>query len=132
MRDLAGLPLVLMPVDYCLRKMVEAGFAEARVQPQVVLEMTSPDGILQAVAGGAGVTILPEIYVRMRPPGLSFRIIELCEPVPHHRVGLAYRSDRYQNLAAKEFALLSQETANGPITDAKDAGSRKGQMRAAG
>jgi len=132
MQDLAGLPLVLTPVDYCLRKMVEAECTEARVQPQVVLEVTSPEGILQAVARGAGLTILPEIYVRMRPPGLSFRTIELYEPVPHHRVGLAYRSDRYQNLAAKEFALYCQETANGLMTDAKRSISRKGRMRAAG
>lgn len=109
MRDLAGLPLVLMPVDYCLRKMVEAECAEARIQPQVVLEMTSPEGILQAVAGGAGFTILPELYVRMRPPGLSLRTIDLYDPVPHHSVGLAFPSDRYQNLAAKEFGNLCRD-----------------------
>ena len=32
----------------------------------VVLEMTSPEGILQAVAAGAGLTILPEFDVYMR------------------------------------------------------------------
>jgi len=106
MRELAGLPLVLMPVDYCLRKMVEAECAEARIQPQVVLEMTSPEGILQAVAGGAGFTILPELYVRMRPPGLSLRTVDLYDPVPRHSVGLVFPSDRYQNLAAKEFGNL--------------------------
>lgn len=131
MQDLAGLPLVLMPVDYCLRKMVEAECAAARIQPQIVLEMTSPEGILQAVAGGAGLTILPEIYVHMRPPGLSFRTIDLCDPVPHHRVGLVYRSDRYQNLAAKEFALLCQETMEGLVAQAKSTGPRKGRVKAA-
>jgi LysR family cyn operon transcriptional activator len=125
MRDLAELPLVLMPVDYCLRKMVEAECAEAQVQPQVVLEMTSPEGILQAVAGGAGLTILPEIYVRMRPPGQRFRTVELYDPVPHHQVGLAYRTDRYRNLAAKEFALLCKETVDGLRTEAKVIGSPK-------
>jgi LysR family transcriptional regulator, cyn operon transcriptional activator len=55
MKDLAGLPLVLMPADYCLRKMVEAECTEAHVTPKVVLEMTAPEGILQAVAeGGLG------------------------------------------------------------------------------
>lgn len=112
MQELAGLPLVLMPADYCLRKMVEAECAEAHVQPQVVLEMTSPEGILQAVAGGAGLTILPELYVRMRPPGLSLRTIELYDPVPRHSVGLAFPSDRYQNLAAREFGRFCQDTMN--------------------
>jgi len=41
MQDLGGLPLVLMPVEYCLRKMVEAECAKAQIKTQVVLEMTS-------------------------------------------------------------------------------------------
>ncbi len=131
MQDLARLPLVLMPFDYCLRKMVEAACADARIQTQVVLEMTSSEGILQAVAAGAGLTILPEIDVRMRPPTLSFQTIELCDPVPHHRVRLAYWTDRYQNLAAKEFARLCEGTVNGLMAQAMNTVSRKGRMRAA-
>jgi LysR family transcriptional regulator, cyn operon transcriptional activator len=65
-QDLDGLPLVLMPVDYCLRNMVEAECAEVQNKTQVVLEMTSHERILQAVAEGAGHTILPELYVRLR------------------------------------------------------------------
>ena len=44
---------------------------------------------------GAGLTILPEVYVRMRPPSQRFRTLELYDPVPCHQVGLAYRTDRY-------------------------------------
>ena len=76
-------------------------------------------------------TILPEIDVRMRPPALSFQTIELCDPVPHRRVGLAYRTDRYQNLVAKEFALLCQGTVSDLMAHAKNTVSRKGRMRAA-
>ncbi|MFO0707491.1 MAG: LysR substrate-binding domain-containing protein [Nitrospira sp.] len=110
MHELAGLPLILMPVDYCLRKMVEAECAEARVDPKVVLEMTSPEGILQAVAAGTGLTVLPELYVRLRPLGVTLKTIDLYDPVPHHSIGLVFRSDRYQNLAAKEFGNLCRET----------------------
>ena len=35
MQDLAKLPLVLMPFDYCLRKMVEAACADARISPNL-------------------------------------------------------------------------------------------------
>ena len=110
MKDLAGLPLILMPADYCLRKMVEAGCSEARVKTDVVLEMTSPEGILQAVAEGAGLTILPELYVRLRSPGSKFRLIELYNPVPRHSVGLISLANRYQSLAVKEFARLCGTT----------------------
>ncbi len=46
--------------------MVETGYAKAGVRPQVVLEMSSPEGILQAVTDGAGATSLLELYVRSR------------------------------------------------------------------
>jgi LysR family transcriptional regulator, cyn operon transcriptional activator len=110
MQDLGGLPLVLMPVDYCLRKMVEAECAKAQIKTQVVLEMTSPEGILQAVAEGAGLTILPELYVRSRLGGSGLRTIDLYDPVPRHSVGLAYQANRYQNIAAREFGTLCRTT----------------------
>lgn len=131
MRDLSGLPLVLMPVDYCLRKMVEAECAEAHVHTHVVLEMTSPEGILQAVAGGAGWTILPELYVHRHPLGLTFKTIELYDPVPHHAVGLVYRSDRHHNLAAKEFGTLCRDTMTSLLA-ASPVGARKPRHRANG
>ena len=48
------------PVDYCLWKMVEMKCAEVQIKTHVVLEMTSPEGIIQAVTEGAGLTILPD------------------------------------------------------------------------
>ena len=125
MKDLAGLPLVLMPADYCLRKMVEAKCTEARVKTEVVLEMTSPEGILQAVAEGAGLTILPELYVRLRSPGARFCLIELYDPVPRHSVGLVSLANRYQNLAAKEFATLCRTTMAHLPTKSQSSSSRR-------
>jgi LysR family transcriptional regulator, cyn operon transcriptional activator len=99
-----------MPVDYCLRKMVEAECAKAGVRPQVVLEMSSPEGILQAVANGTGATILPDLYVRSRLSGEGMQLIELYDPTPRHKVGLAYLTKRYRSLAAEEFARLCRIT----------------------
>lgn len=110
MRELAGLPLILMPADYCLRKMVEAECADAGVRPQVSIEMTSPEGILEAVKQGAGLTILPELFVRHRLAGGVLRSIRLCDPVPKHPVGLAYLANRHLGLAAQEFIRLCRST----------------------
>jgi LysR family cyn operon transcriptional activator len=110
MQDLGHLPLVLMPIDYCLRKMVEAECAKVGVHPQVVLEMSSPEGILQAVAEGAGATILPELYVRSRLNGSQLQLVDLYDPTPRHPVGVAYLSKRYRNVAAEEFAQLCRLT----------------------
>jgi len=110
MQDLAPLPLVLMPIDYCLRKMVETECAKAGVHPNVVLEMSSPDGILEAVAEGTGATILPELYARSRLARGSLQSVDLYDPTPRHGVGLAFITKRHRTLAAEEFSRLCQAT----------------------
>ena len=110
MRDLAELPLVLLPNDYCLRKMIEAECAAAGVRPQVSVEMTSPEGILEAVKQGAGLTILPELYVRHRLRGTGLRLIELYDPVPRHEVGVVSLAHRHLGKAAQEFVRLCRAT----------------------
>jgi DNA-binding transcriptional LysR family regulator len=66
------------------------------ITTQVVLEMISPKGILQAVTEGAELMILPELYVRLTLAGSGLRTIDLYGPVPHHSMGLAYQGNRYQ------------------------------------
>jgi LysR family cyn operon transcriptional activator len=119
MQDLATLPLILMPIDYCLRKMVEGQCAKAGVHPQVSLEMSSPEGILQAVSEGAGMTILPELYVRLRLPYGSLQVVDIYDPTPRHPVGLAFLKHRHQNLAASEFANLCRTTMNELLSELK-------------
>ncbi|WP_447599993.1 LysR family transcriptional regulator [Nitrospira sp. Nam80] len=121
MQELATFPLILMPVDYCLRRMVEQECARAGVHPQVSLEMSSPEGILQAVSEGAGMTILPELYVRLRVPGSELQIVDIYDPVPRHPVGLAFLKRRHQNLAATEFANLCQSTVKELLAESKKA-----------
>ena len=60
MLDLGELPLLLMPVGYCLRRMVETECSEAQIKTHVVLEMNFPLGLLQTVAEGARLTIIPD------------------------------------------------------------------------
>lgn len=132
MQDLASLPLVLMPADYCLRKMVEAECAKAGVHPQVVLEMSSPEGILQAVAEGTGATILPKLYVRSRLPGAGLQLVDLYDPTPRHAVGLAYLTKRYRSLAATEFGQLCRSTMQELQSDSKPSVASMRRARAAG
>ena len=119
MQDLATLPLILMPTDYCLRKMVEGECAKAGVHPHVSLEMSSPEGILQAVAEGAGMTILPELYVRLRLPYGDLQVVDIYDPIPRHPVGLAFLKHRHQNLAATEFANLCQVTMKHLLSESR-------------
>ena len=110
MRQLSTLPLILLPSDYCLRKMIEAQCADVGVRPQVSVEMTSPEGILEAVKQGAGLTILPELYVGHRLRGTGLRVIELYDPVPRHDVGVVSLAHRHLGKAAQEFVRLCRAT----------------------
>lgn len=110
MRELATLPLVVMPADYCLRKMIEAGCQRVGVRPQVSVEMTSPDGILEAVRQGAGYTILPTLFVRRHVKDGGLQMVSLHDPVPTHPVGLIHLARRHLGLAAREFIRLCRET----------------------
>jgi len=129
MRDLATLPLVLLPSDYCLRKMIEAECADAGVRPQVSVEMTSPEGILEAVKEGAGLTILPELFVRHRIRGSMLRVIELYDPVPRHDVGVISLAHRHLGKAAQEFVRLCQTTLNDLQIRPKNASVHKNPVR---
>ena len=132
MQELAALPLILMPADYCLRRMIEGECAKAGILPQVALEMSSPEGILQAVSEGAGMTILPELYVRLRLPGTDLQIIDIYDPTPRHPVGLAYLKNKHQNLAAKEFATLCQITMKDLFSESRRITTDKGRSRPTG
>ena len=111
MQDLGGLPLVVLPVEYCLWKMMKAECAEA---PQnkiyAMIEITSPEGIFRAIAEWAGLIILSELYVRLKLAGSGLRIIGLYDPVPRHSVRLAYQGNRYLNITTRELGTLCLTT----------------------
>ncbi|RMH37169.1 MAG: LysR family transcriptional regulator [Nitrospirae bacterium] len=106
MSTLANLPLVLMPTDYCLRSMIETSCAHVGIRPNVSIEMTAPEGILEVVARGAGWTILPELYVRHANKGMSLQVVRLYDPVPRHAVGFASLAHRYLGPSAHAFMAL--------------------------
>lgn len=106
MSNLANLPLVLMPTDYCLRKMIESACAHVGIHPNVSIEMSAPEGILEVVAQGAGWTILPELYVRHANKDLGLQVVKLYDPVPRHAVGFASLAHRYLGPAAHAFMDL--------------------------
>ena len=131
MGDLGTLPLVLLPNDYCLRKMIEAQCALVGVRPQVSVEMTSPEGILEAVKHGVGLTILPELFVRHRIGGSGLRLIELYDPIPRHDVGIVSLAHRHLGKAAQKFVRLCRTTLDDLQTDRADVPSHKLPLRRA-
>jgi LysR family hydrogen peroxide-inducible transcriptional activator len=52
---------------------------------------TSLSTLAQMVAGGSGVTLLPELAVPTETGRTSLRVRRLAEPAPHRTIGLVWR-----------------------------------------
>jgi LysR family cyn operon transcriptional activator len=114
MRELEGEPMVLLPPEFCTRRLVEDALAAARVRPTVVVEMNSIEGILAALRGGRGATVLPALALHGGQPGLVG--VGLSEPTPRRGVGLLWRRGGYRPRAALAFAAAVADVVATPAT----------------
>ena len=87
LRDMAGLPLVIPSRPNALRMHVESEMAAIGCKPSIALEIDGVSAILDLVADGAGVAILPRNAVMrsVRPSAYATRPIS----EPPLRIGLA-------------------------------------------
>jgi len=81
-----------------------AGFA-----PRVVQEASQVTSIVNLVASGLGVTIVPASMQQMHTEGVAFRAIR--KPVPKARLNLIYRQHDIEMPHIRNLLLLTQELA---------------------
>lgn len=79
LRDLAELPLILPPRRTRPHSYgaVTRLFASQGLVPRVVQEAEEKQTIINLVAAGIGIAVLPEWAARMRVPGIAYRPLEL-------------------------------------------------------
>lgn len=70
------------------RRCVVGACREAGFEPRVAHEIDNLPATLRLVAAGAGITLLPELALHDRPPGI--RLLEITQPV-QRSVEVAYR-----------------------------------------
>ncbi len=99
--------LLLLEDGHCLRQHA-LNACRPRTRPQVdPFEATSLHTIVQMVANGLGVTLLPQLAIDAGiAKGTSLRIIPLEGKAPAREVGLAWRRHTARR---EEFLLLGQE-----------------------
>lgn len=81
---------------------------QAGFQPHVVQEIGQPVTVLNYVAAGLGVTILPAQFSRLSTVGIRF--IPLARPVPHYRYCAAW-SPKNKHSALIHFMETAQKVA---------------------
>jgi LysR family hydrogen peroxide-inducible transcriptional activator len=90
-RDVAARRLILLEEGHCLRDQALAYCAQ-RNATNTGLGATSLATIMQMVASGYGVTLLPEVAIDAEVRDERIKLLRFAEPQPCRTVGLAWRS----------------------------------------
>ena len=90
-RDVNARRLVLLEEGHCLRDQALTYCGE-RTAERTKFGATSLATILQMVASGYGVTLLPEVAVDVEVRDERVKLLRFVEPQPQRKIGLAWRS----------------------------------------
>jgi LysR family transcriptional regulator, hydrogen peroxide-inducible genes activator len=89
-RDLDDRRLVLLEEGHCLRDQALI-YCGKRDTAHPKLGATSLATVLQMVASGYGVTLLPEVAVNVEVRDERVKLLRFAEPQPQRQIGLAWR-----------------------------------------
>lgn len=100
-------PLLLLDEGHCLRDQTLEACRSADVHPAAVgdTRAASLATVVQCVAGGLGVTLIPQMAVAAETAGGALDVAHFADPAPSRTIGLAFRAssaraDDYEYLSA--------------------------------
>ncbi|MBA2484893.1 MAG: transcriptional regulator CynR [Nitrospira sp.] len=99
----AGEALILLPSIFCTRRLLNVSFEQAGVQPKIIVEMNSIEGILATVRTSRLATILPRLSLGLER-NHALRGIPLKNPTPRRAVGLLWKKGGYRSGAVRALA----------------------------
>lgn len=109
--DLDGQRVLLLEDGHCLRDQAFAVCSRAGADEDTDLRATSLATLVQMVAGGDGVTLLPAMAVAaMAGPGTSVVTRPFRSPAPSRKIGLAWRRGSSRG---EEMKLLAKSLLGG-------------------
>ncbi len=103
--DLAGETLLLLEDGHCLRDQALTFCNRAGIEEAADFRASSLPTLVQMVAGGSGVTLLPALAVPVEGRAGGLAVIPFRKPAPHRTIGLAWRRGSPR---AGEFRLLAE------------------------
>jgi LysR family transcriptional regulator, hydrogen peroxide-inducible genes activator len=94
--------LILLEEGHCLRDQALAFCAAARSDAPATLGATSLATVMQMVANGYGVTLVPKVAAAVEVRDSRIKLLRFVEPEPARTIGLVWRrtSPRKQDFAA--------------------------------
>lgn len=106
LEDLARMPLLLLEEGHCFRDQAIAACKLPRTPRGEIMEGTSLSTLVQMVAAGLGVTLIPEMAARMESRSAGVAVQRLAEPQPSRSVGLVWRQS---NPLSESYRALAKE-----------------------
>ncbi len=107
--DLAEEHMIASPPEMSCGRCVTLAFVDAGVTPDIVHQIDEYPAVLNLVAAGAGVGLIPELGIRNVPDGV--RVVELKEPFARS-VDLIFRTSSAERPAIKAFVAAIEESAD--------------------
>ena len=117
--------LILLEEGHCLRDQALAFCATKRRDAPVGLGATSLATVMQLVANGFGVTLLPEVAVDAELRDRRVKLLRFSEPEPVRTIGLAWRrtSPRRQDFDALGQLIIDMIGGRTQVRPSKRTGS---------
>ena len=101
------LPILLLDEGHCLRAQTLELCRSAEIRPGAVgdTRAASLSTVVQCVAGGLGVTLIPEMAVAAETGRGALEIVRFAAPAPGRTLGLVYRASTAR---ADDYAYLAE------------------------
>jgi LysR family hydrogen peroxide-inducible transcriptional activator len=109
--DLHGEPVLLLDDGHCLRAQALAVCRARGATESDDFRASSLGTLVEMVSGGAGLTLLPELTLRVEAHRRDLVVVPFAPPAPFRTLGLAWRPSSGR---AAEFALLAEEMTPTP------------------
>jgi LysR family hydrogen peroxide-inducible transcriptional activator len=126
--ELRDVSVLVLDDEHCFGEQALAFCSSTRARPHE-FRATSLTTITQMVAGGAGVTLLPELSVPIEARSRALRVRAFAKPVPGRTIGLVWRKKSPLAAAFHELAATARRAY--PAPPLHPGPRRRGQRTAA-
>jgi LysR family hydrogen peroxide-inducible transcriptional activator len=124
-RDVEERKLILLEEGHCLRDQALDYCAKARNRVNASLGATSLTTIMQMVACGYGVTLVPEVAVDVELRDDRVKMLRFAEPQPSRNVGLVWRRTSPRELDFVSLGQMITSSLNAAVTPVARRGVRQ-------
>jgi LysR family hydrogen peroxide-inducible transcriptional activator len=126
--DLNGVNVLLLDDGHCFRDQALAFCSSAKAR-ELEFRATSLSTLAQMVAGGGGVTLLPELAVPTEAGRASLSVRRFASPAPFRTIALAWRKTSPLGGALTQIAGTIREAYPGEKGTGMGRSSRRGPSR---